>query len=103
MANESSPPTSSSVALADGSGLTAVLAHSMLGTASTIGSAIALAREERSSAANRDNLLALAMSRLDFLVGQLRDLTAGMPNDLVPTVNPGRRHGDSGTRAPTEP
>jgi ABC-type phosphate transport system permease subunit len=75
--------------------MTEVLAHSMLGTASTIGSAIALAMAEESSAANRDSLLALAMTRLDFLIVQLRDLTAGIPEDLVPTVNPGRRRGDS--------
>jgi hypothetical protein len=67
----------------------------MLGTASTVGSAIALAMAEESSAANRDSLLTLAMSRLDLLVSQLRDLAAGIPEDLVPTVNPGRHRGGS--------
>ena len=94
MSDEWSPRNSASAAVVDDTGFTAVLAHSMLGTASAIGSAIALALASEPGAKGRDSLLALAMNRLEFLTSQLRDLAAGTPVSLVPAVDLAQRQGD---------
>jgi len=94
MSNDSLPSTASSETFADETGLTAVLAHSMLGTVSAVRGAIDLARSDEPSTMSRDSLLSLAMNRLEFLTTQLRDLAAGIPGTVVPAIDPTQRHGD---------
>jgi hypothetical protein len=95
MPNGSPLSSPSSVVLGDGGELTAVLAHSMLGTVSAIGGAIALAMADEPNELGSDSLLRLAMTRLEFLTQQLRDLAAGIPGDAVPAVDPARNGRDS--------
>jgi hypothetical protein len=73
---------SSSVANADETGLTAVLAHSMLGTVSAVRGAIDIALTQ-DGGPGRDSLLMIAVRRLEFLTAQLRDLAAGVPGSSV--------------------
>src|SRR3954462_6172922 len=75
------------------SGLTAVLAHSMLGTVTAIRGAIDLARAETSTSMSRDSLLLLAVQRVEFLTAQLRDLASGFPEGLGAGGEPGGRYG----------
>src|SRR3954468_1876348 len=75
------------------SGLTAVLAHSMLGTVTAIRGAIDLARAETSTSMSRDSLLLLAVQRVEFLTAQLRDLAAGVPGSLVSVEDPASPYG----------
>ena len=94
MPNDSSgQPTSP--AHMESTGLTAVLAHSMLGAASAIGAAIAMAMADEPSTTSRHSMLQLAMTRLQLLTAQLQDLAAGVPASLVPTVDPAGKHGES--------
>ena len=97
LSSESSPASASYE-----SGLTAVLAHSMLGTITAIRGAIDLARDETSASMSRDSLLLLAIQRIEFLTSQLRDLAAGVPTSLVSVEDPASRRGlgilEQGTR-----
>src|SRR5436190_15206218 len=93
MSNDLSTSELSSASARYESGLTAVLAHSMLGTVTAIRGAIDLARAETSTSMSRDSLLLLATQRVDFLTSQLRDLAAGVPGSLVPVERPASRNG----------
>ena len=73
------------------SDLTAVLAHSMLGTVAAIRGAIDLARADTPTSMSRDSLLLLAIQRIEFLATQLRDLAAGVPASLVSVEAPTSR------------
>ncbi len=95
MSDGSSRSPSSSVSVADDTGLVAVLAHSMLGTASAVHGALALALSEKPDSSGRDSLLGLALNRLEFLTEQLRELAAGVPAHLASAVDPSRWHGES--------
>jgi len=101
MSNDLSSSESSAAARYE-SGLTAVLAHSMLGTVTAIRGAIDLARAETSTSMSRDSLLLLATHRVEFLASQLRDLAGGVPASLVSVEAPTSRHGaglvDAGTQ-----
>jgi hypothetical protein len=83
MPDDSHRAHSSAVITADESGLTAVLAHSMLGTVAAIRGAIDAAMEYEESGTGRDSLLLIAVRRLEFLTSQLRDLAAGVPGSSV--------------------
>jgi hypothetical protein len=73
----------SSLLTADETGLTAVLAHSMLGTVSAIRGAIDAAMASEVVGPGRDSILLIAVRRLEFLTSQLRDLAAGLPGSAV--------------------
>jgi hypothetical protein len=73
----------SSIATADDLGLTAVLAHSMLGTVAAIRGAIDTAMLHEVVGPGRDSLLLIAVRRLEFLTAQLRDIAAGVPGSAV--------------------
>jgi len=76
------------------SGLTAVLAHSMLGTLTAIRGAIDLARDEASTSMSRESLLLLAIHRVDLLAGQLQALAGGVPVSLASPGDPTNLRGD---------
>jgi hypothetical protein len=82
MSDDSYPSRSSSV-LTDDTGLSAVLAHSMLGTVSAIRGAIDTAMAYETAGSGRDSLLLMAVRRLDFLTAQLRDIAAGVPGSAI--------------------
>lgn len=63
--------------------LNAVLAHSMLGTAAAIKGAIDTVLAHDLDETTRVSLLLMARRRLDFLADQLRDLTLGLPDDVI--------------------
>ena len=74
---------SSSVDTAYDSGMSAVIAHSMLGTVAAIRGAIESAMEYEISGSGRDSILMIAVRRLEFLTAQLRDIAAGVPGSAV--------------------
>jgi hypothetical protein len=76
----SHPAGSARITLADEVGLTAVRAHTMLGTMAAARGAIRAAMEMKPP--DRDGLLLLALRRLEFLTEQLIELAAGVPEDL---------------------
>jgi hypothetical protein len=82
MSDDSYSPRSSSV-LSDDIGMSAVLAHSMLGTVSAIRGAIDAAMTYETAGPGRDSMLMIAVRRLDFLTAQLRDIAAGVPGSAV--------------------
>jgi hypothetical protein len=63
--------------------MSAVLAHSMLGTVAAIRGAIDAAMEYEISGSGRDSILMIAVRRLEFLTVQLRDIAAGVPGSSV--------------------
>jgi len=95
MRHDSSLPVSPSGVLAGETGLTQVLADTMLGAASAVHGAIALAIADESGAMDRDSLLELAIHRLDCLTEQLRDLATCVPARSLPVVDPARQQGES--------
>jgi hypothetical protein len=64
-------------------GMTAVLAHSMLGTVAAIRAAIDTAMARELVGPGRDSVLLIGLRRLEFLTAQLRDLAAGVPGDAI--------------------
>jgi len=83
MSDDSYLARSSSVDTADEAGMSAVLAHSMLGTVAAIRGAIEAAMEHEVDGSGRDSLLLIATRRLDFLTHQLREIAAGVPGSSV--------------------
>lgn len=83
MSEGSSHPQSSALVTADETGLTAVLAHSMLGTVAAIRGAIDAAMAYELAGSGRDSVLLIAVRRLEFLTLQLRDIAAGVPGSSV--------------------
>jgi hypothetical protein len=63
--------------------MSAVVAHSMLGTVAAIRGAIDSAMEHEAAGAGRDSLLMIAIRRLEFLTAQLRDIAAGVPGSSI--------------------
>jgi hypothetical protein len=74
---------SSSVDSAYDSGMSAVIAHSMLGTVAAIRGAIESAMDYEISGSGRDSILMIAVRRIEFLTAQLRDIAAGVPGSAV--------------------
>jgi hypothetical protein len=74
---------SSSVDTAYDSGMSAVIAHSMLGTVAAIRGAIESAMDYEISGSGRDSILMIAVRRIEFLTAQLRDIAAGVPGSAV--------------------
>jgi hypothetical protein len=83
MSDDAYPSSFSSVLDTDADGLTAVLAHSMLGTVAAIRGAIDTAMATEATGPGRDALLLMAIRRLEFLSSQLRDIAAGVPGSAV--------------------
>ena len=71
--------------------LNAVLAHSMLGTAAAIKGAIDTMLTHELDESTRTSLLLMARRRIDFLSDQLRDLTLGLPEEVVSFLDDLRR------------
>jgi hypothetical protein len=88
---------SSALADAEETGLTAVLAHSMLGTVSAIRGAIDIALVQDAGGPGRDSLLLIATRRLEFLTAQLRDVAAGVPGSSVVVDVRARAEKDTGS------
>jgi hypothetical protein len=63
--------------------MSAVIAHSMLGTVAAIRGAIDAAMEYEISGSGRDSILMIAVRRLEFLSAQLREIAAGLPGSAV--------------------
>lgn len=71
--------------------LNAVLAHSMLGTVAAIKGAVDTVLAHDLDDSSRTSLLLMARRRLDFLADQLRDLTLGLPDEVVSFLDDLRR------------
>lgn len=74
--------------------LNAVLAHGLLGTVAAIKGAVDTVLSHELDETTQRSLLLMAQRRLVFLADQLRDLTLGLPDDVIAYLDDLRRDED---------